>query len=197
MLIVVLILIVLTSGVGVWYSTEPLRHKPIQSGLDEFGYRIGYDAHYTRALEVDGEVTVDTQCDDKDCRTCYWKPRHMGQGGYVGLVESRRDTFIESLPDGLTDAEYDQRLTAYNNIQKSVRLTKSSPIKTTKPPYNKNARPAGIWDERKREKEARDLAAVFRDSENKANANYVVLSDESDVPLHNDWNDAIRLGWEW
>lgn len=202
MLLTVIAIVALIVLNGVWHATVPLRHKSIEGGVDKFGYRIGYDVHYTRALEVDGEVTVATQCDDKNCRTCYWKPRNKGPGEYVSSAISRRDTFIESLPDGLTDAEYDQRLKVYNNAQKNVRLTRLSPSKIKPQPKSVST---AIWQERVLEKSVKELAVKLKSIQNRADANYTVLPNESVVSLKSEhdadcicWNDAIHCtGWDW
>lgn len=197
MLLTVIAIVALIVLNGVWHATVPLRRKPIEGGVDKFGYRIGYDVHYTRALEVDGEVTVATQCDDKSCRTCYWKPRNKGPGEYVSSAISRRDTFIESLPDGLTDAEYDQRLKVYNNAQKNVRPNRLSPSKIKPEPKSVSTA-----------KSVKELAVKLKNIQNKADANYTVLPNDSVVSLKSEhdndcicwrcWSDAVHCtGWDW
>jgi hypothetical protein len=81
------------------------RHRELEAVPEK------YDPHYTRDLEIEGGIKAATQCDNTNCRKCYWKPRMLTKHedklhGHISLLRDR-DAFIESLPDDMSDDMYD------------------------------------------------------------------------------------------
>lgn len=98
------------TAIGV-HQVTGRKHKEIEAfGAD--GHRIGFDAHYTRNLEVETGVKVDTKCGDPECNKCVWKLRRKRQKpNYAASTNMlwERDEFIDSLDDSMSDA-YNQML---------------------------------------------------------------------------------------
>lgn len=98
------------TAIGV-HQVTGRKHKEIEA-FDADGHRIGFDAHYTRNLEVETGVKVDTKCDDPECNKCVWKLRRKrSKPNYAASTNMlwERDEFIDSLDDSMSDA-YNQML---------------------------------------------------------------------------------------
>lgn len=95
---------------------------------DGEGFRLQYDAHYTRDLEdKEGIAGKRTQCADDTCNRCYWKARYFRglipfDGAYHTLklpkhvrieFNKKEREFVESLVDGMSDELYEGLLEDY------------------------------------------------------------------------------------
>lgn len=104
--------------------------------VDEHGYREEYDPHFTRKMEVaEGVAGILTQCGDKNCSTCYWKARNKHSvGANYSPTEKyyhRINSFIDSLPDNLSDEEYEQKVKEFKDAQE-VGRAKAAAIESEK-----------------------------------------------------------------
>ena len=84
-----------------------------------------FDPHYSRAIELEAGMKVETQCDNTECTICYWKAGHhieteVCDWKYRAEVE-RMNKFIDSLPDGLSDELYDSMLEDYTEERDNKR----------------------------------------------------------------------------
>lgn len=89
-----------------WKQLGPVKTVP---AVDEQGYRAEYDPHYTRLIEKEQGLRVETQCGMEECTICYWKARTLSMPGNMAII-AERQKFIDELPDGLSDELYDSML---------------------------------------------------------------------------------------
>ncbi len=89
------------------------KKKQIESGS---GVPADYDPHYTRSLEIEQGLKVETKCDDSTCKICQWKIRNLfpiernpiSTMDFVNKkYQETLNTFIKELPDGMSDDYYD------------------------------------------------------------------------------------------
>lgn len=107
--------------VGTSKAISYVKRKQLEAGRKAIGkdsgpgpdfYPLTYNPHYTRALEAEQGLKVDTQCEFTDCTICYWKARNRVNATdytppkYLASIK-RKNAFIDSLPDGLSDELYD------------------------------------------------------------------------------------------
>jgi hypothetical protein len=99
--------------------------KQLEGKRDDEGFLEEYDPHATRTMEqAEGIAGELTRCSDVTCATCYWKPRNkvdtQNQAFAPAMKHAfRRNAFIDSLPDNLSDEEYEEKLEAWKAANKA------------------------------------------------------------------------------
>lgn len=88
---------------------KELEYDKSREEFDEDGHKKVWDAHYTRALELEQGLNVArTRCDDVNCTDCYWKPSKLQEYSKAAFAPgskllTERQEFIKSLPDDMSD----------------------------------------------------------------------------------------------
>jgi hypothetical protein len=96
--------------IGRWYKAikGSNKRKAITAQVDKEGLPLKYDPHYARKIEIEQDFKGQlTQCDDTNCKNCYWKANHKDIRQDTPRLQKLYDEWIEALPDGLSDELYD------------------------------------------------------------------------------------------